>query len=99
MNRKTMMKKVQAGAKPIDVAIEKWEDILARTGYDLGSKNCALCYVYDCFQCPIHIPHPLNGSGGCGGFHYVYDMTWEEKQCMLQFLYATKDELVRQGKY
>ena len=47
MNREEMKERLEAGEKPIDVAIAKWEEAIEEDDYEhLDSpSNCALCYV------------------------------------------------------
>lgn len=49
----------------IDMSIQKWRDIVAGEGTDLGTKNCALCmrfYKKWCSGCPISVK---TGMGQC----------------------------------
>lgn len=52
-------------------SIKKWEQIVAGTGQDEGSQNCALCFLYyksACLGCPVR-----ERSGGlfCAKTPYV----------------------------
>lgn len=56
MNEKQMVKKLEKGFHPMDLAIEKWEDILTGKGTDIGGANCALCHYYHtCDRCPVFL--------------------------------------------
>jgi hypothetical protein len=55
MNREEMLIKLKRGEDPLDLAIEKWEDILYNEGVDYQSENCALCATHeDCDDCPLY---------------------------------------------
>jgi len=47
-----MLQLLYNGADPLEVSIQKWEDIVAGTGKDEVSANCALCESYTCENCP-----------------------------------------------
>lgn len=106
MNKKQMIKRLKAGEKPIDLAIEKWEGILEGKGYDKRSKNCSLCYIFNyCKDCPTDTyelsakEKIKNGDcGACGGFYSMF-MTYEDKQCMLQMLYTAKKMMTEDKVY
>ena len=53
MNREDVGAGLEAGEKPIDLAIQKWREIKAGIGEDKGGENCALCVTYDCDDCPL----------------------------------------------
>ena len=46
MDRIEMLQRLDDGADPVAVSVQKWEDILFRGGYDEGRENCALCCVF-----------------------------------------------------
>lgn len=48
-----MLKRLKAGEDPLELSIQKWQDIVDGKGEDDGSENCALCEVYDCSNCII----------------------------------------------
>lgn len=37
---------LKKGYSPLEVSIKKWEEIVAGTGTDMGTANCALCFTY-----------------------------------------------------
>jgi len=76
MNREEMLKRLRAGEDPLDLSIEKWEDVVdhlnkiqTKEEFDSrleeGHKNCALCEVYNidgCLGCPVR---RVTGAEGC----------------------------------
>ena len=65
--------------KILEESIEKWEKIVAGTGADEGTKNCALCREFFdagddneaiCVGCPVQ---QFTGIGGCENTPYI---TW-----------------------
>jgi len=46
MNRKEMLKKLRHGEDPLEVTIQKWQDIVDGKGIDEYRDNCALCEVH-----------------------------------------------------
>lgn len=54
MKISTMHERLAKGENPLDLSIEKWQDIVNGTGEDEGRLNCALCAVYEknCPDCP-----------------------------------------------
>ena len=111
MNHKEVVRRMEAGEKPIDLSIEKWEQILEGTGRDKCGSNCALCQYHNnlhaytsCFfgddKCVLYKYESITrGGGGCGGFYHCFTMTYIQKQCMLSFLYAVKEEMIKNGVY
>ena len=69
MNREEMLSRLEAGEKPIDVAIAKWEEAIEEDNYDdLDSpSNCALC----------HTSYPLGKSWNFCCTNCVLDKTGE----------------------
>ena len=54
MDRKEMLARLKKGEDPLEVAIQKWQDIVEGKGKDHGGVNCALCKVHeDCEACPV----------------------------------------------
>ena len=54
MDRKEMLARLKKGENPLELAIQKWRDIVEGKGKDEGVYNCALCEVHeDCETCPI----------------------------------------------
>lgn len=56
-------------------SISKWIDIVAGTGVDKGTKDCALCQLFiipngSCVGCPIE---KKTGNHGCHFYEYT---TW-----------------------
>ena len=71
MKEKEMIERLEAGEDPLELSIEKWQDILDGTGEELGDHNCALCVEFgehcDCDGCPI----AEDGHPDCEGTMYV----------------------------
>ena len=71
MKEKEMIERLEAGEDPLELSIEKWQDILDGTGEELGDQNCALCVKFghniDCDGCPI----AEDGYIDCQGTMYV----------------------------
>ena len=106
MKREEMIRRIKAGDKPIDVVITKWENVLEGTGKDEAGNNCAFCYVHHhmhtCGDCDLNfygVDYDFAIDGGCGGFYRIDDMTYIDKQYMLSFLYAVKEEMIKDGVY
>lgn len=70
MDREKMLYKLVEGKEPLDVAINKWEDIAnvqdnkhkkthIRHPLDEGPDNCALCEVYGCGKCPLFLNYKV----------------------------------------
>ena len=54
MDRKEMLARLEKGEDPLELAIQKWQDIVEGKGIDHGGVNCALCKVHeDCEDCPV----------------------------------------------
>jgi len=58
MDRKEMLKRLEKGEDPLELSIEKWQDIVdgKDKGKEHGLRNCALCEKYcdtACKGCPI----------------------------------------------
>lgn len=99
MNLEQMEKLLEAGNKPIDVAIMKWEQILEGSHRGDMATSCALCHIHHCVgynsTCPLV---KYFGEDGCGLFWSMH-MTYKAKQCMLQLLYRTKELLIEDEEY
>ncbi len=46
MNRSEMLRRLAAGEDPLELSIEKWQDIVDGKGKNGASDNCALCEKY-----------------------------------------------------
>lgn len=69
MDRDTMLGRLEEGEDPLELSIEKWEDIVEGVGFEDGIDNCALCEKYreyECAGCPIDD----SGNWGCEGTPY-----------------------------
>jgi hypothetical protein len=57
MNRREMLQRLKDGESPLEVSIQKWQDIVDGTGINESSDNCALCETTDttCDNCLIQI--------------------------------------------
>jgi hypothetical protein len=62
MKTETMLQLLKEGKDPLDVSIQKWQDIVNNNGFDKDnedgqhSDNCALCHTYmpkHCDGCPV----------------------------------------------
>ncbi len=60
MNRTQMLERLKNGEDPLELSIQKWQDIVDGTGIDDMSNNCALCEVMaqiesgnECDPCPV----------------------------------------------
>lgn len=87
MDKKEMLKKLREGQDPLEVSIQKWQDIVDGEGEDLGELNCALCKTFprqDCRGCPIA---EKTGKSGCDDTPYYADGPSEViAVAMLEFL-------------
>ena len=78
MTREEMLERLAKGEDPLDLSIEKWEDIVEHLNkissfeefnkeIEMGIYNCALCETYydgSCIKCPVKI---LTGKAECQG--------------------------------
>ena len=58
MNRTEMLRRLKKGEDPLEISIQKWQDIVDGKGKDLGSNNCALCEKFNnsefnCHGCAV----------------------------------------------
>lgn len=73
MNRKQMLARLKKGEDPLELSIEKWQDIVDGKGRDYGYKNCALCETYfECKGCPIDTGRQPFGCWGTPYDNYQY---------------------------
>ena len=78
MDRKEMLKRLRRGEDPLEVSIQKWQDIVDGKGEDLGEENCALCKAYprkNCKGCPVA---EKTGLLGCEGTPFCMSGSIEE---------------------
>jgi len=57
MTPEEMRRRIEAGEDPLELSIQKWQDIVDGTGECFGAYNCALCYIHIdsyCKGCPIN---------------------------------------------
>jgi len=86
MNREEMLRRLKAGEDPLDLSIEKWEDIVnhlksIRRASDFDESleaqgdNCALCEVHEgCRSCPVC---KRTGRENCSGTPYwEFRLAW-----------------------
>lgn len=87
MTRKEMLQRLEKNADLLDLAIQKWQDIVLGIGTDEGADNCALCEVYTiedgtCTEeCPIMedtnrmgckgTPYPSSNDNGMAMLEYL----------------------------
>ncbi len=72
MDRTEMLKRLGKGEDPLELSIEKWQDIVDGKGENNGGVNCALCELHlflDCKGCPIFLK---TGLTSCGGTPYTW---------------------------
>jgi len=88
MNREEMLRRLQAGEDPLDLSIEKWQNIVDCVNrirkarefpeeLEQGCGNCALCEAYlGCVDCPIR---QRTKSISCLGTpYYRFRMAWHD---------------------
>ena len=86
MNREEMLRRLKAGEDPLDLSIEKWEDIVnhlksIRRASDFDESleaqgdNCGLCEVHEgCRSCPVC---KRTGRENCSGTPYwEFRLAW-----------------------
>jgi len=68
MEREDMLERLKAGEDPLDLSIEKWQDIINGEGRDGAGANCALCETIDmgCKGCVVN----EDTGNGCHGTPY-----------------------------
>ena len=90
MNHDEMIKRLGKGEDPLELAIQKWQDIVDGKGTDIGHLNCALCETYGatCSSCPIN-----KEKGGCGNTPYNDYCHADDKQDTKGALKHAKREL------
>ncbi len=59
MTREEMLRRLGEGEDPLEIAIQKWEDIRLGAPSFYGANNCALCEYFHgeghgCKYCPIY---------------------------------------------
>jgi hypothetical protein len=94
MNREEMLKKLVFGINPLEVSIEKWQDIVDGKGEFLGRTNCALCerfyhagfFISNCNTCPVRL---RTGESFCAG------TPLEDYEAYTDFLFPSEQELKR----
>jgi len=76
-----MLARLKKGEDPLELSIEKWQDIVDGKGRNFGDKNCALCevdfiaeetndedYLHQCQTCIIF---KKTGQEGCNETPYT----------------------------
>ena len=59
-----MLKRLKEGADPLELSIEKWQDIADGKGRNNGAENCALCETNsECDTCLIFLKKHVMCSG------------------------------------
>ena len=108
MNREEMITRINAGEKTIDLAIVKWEDIVAGTGKDEGCGNCAMCYIserqdkYHCKKCPFYLyGNKCRYYSDYENAEYKKDIGNQRKyaKLMLESLIECKERMIELGVY
>lgn len=54
MEREDMLRRLENGEDPLELSIEKWQDIVDGKGEDEENSNCALCEKYQTNIPPIY---------------------------------------------
>jgi hypothetical protein len=76
MDRKEMLERLEAGENPLEVSIQKWQDIVDGKGKNDGAFNCALCLTFRCKDCPVTVK---TGGHSCHHTPYYYYILAEER--------------------
>lgn len=81
-----MLRRLEAGEDPLELSIQKWQDIVDGKGTNDLGKNCALCEVNDeCNSCIIY--QTLEKRCAQTPYHdYILDPTKENAMKELEFL-------------
>ncbi len=87
MNRQEMLNRLRAGEKPLEISIQKWQDIVDGTGINEAANNCALCEIQDegCEGCIIFAVYGYGCSYTPYG-KYSSNKTKANAQAELDFL-------------
>jgi len=80
MNREEMLARLKKGEDPLELSIEKWQDIVDGKGEELGEDNCALCQVSKviCSDCPVF--KKTKQEACCGTPYSDFTSTYEEDE-------------------
>lgn len=70
MDRTEMLKRLRKGEDPLELSIEKWQDIVDVKGENLGAYNCALCELYLSRGCNGCVIYEKTKCSGCLGTPY-----------------------------
>jgi len=94
-----MLERYENGEDPLELSIEKWEDIVNGSGQDHGGENCALCQKYfdvsddehkNCAGCPILEKTGYRGCVGTPYEEYSNLSNWEDEE---EYLRLANEEL------
>lgn len=103
MKPSEMVQRLKDGEQPIDLSIQKWQDIVDGTGGDLASSNCALCDTYTCHECPLTVlmSDKCNDEGSTYDRYLWYEGTDETKRAkdMVKLLKKCKKAMTEVGLY
>jgi len=103
MNRAEMLRRLKAGEDPLELSIEKWQDIVDGKGRNSGAKNCALCEALHCGKCSVSDKTGLPSCEGTPYMEFVLCSTKSERlRCAkeeLEFLKSLrkKEEMKSEG--
>lgn len=89
MDRVEMLKRLGKGEDPLELSIEKWQDIADGKGENLGAYNCALCEVYlykGCRGCFVYEKTKLESCVGTPYYDVSPFLTKKEALKELEFL-------------
>ena len=84
MNRKQMLARLKKGEDPLELSIEKWQDIVnqKRKNPNFGERNCALCEEYgknNCEGCPVYLKTKAIGCANTPYEDYYEEYEYGEK--------------------
>lgn len=93
VTRAEMLRLLKEGKDPLDLSIQKWQDIVDGKGKDTGRMDCALCELYfddGCYDCPIQ---RKTKETNCHGTPYEIFKLHDRAQKELEFLKKLREEL------
>lgn len=102
MTRNEMLKLLKDGEDPLEISIQKWEDIVRVAKdpdsniqdiemMDASANNCALCHIYylnNCKGCSVHECTKLRYCRGTPYKHYFRELSDSNKAGVLKFAKA-----------
>ena len=78
MNQEEVRQGLREGKDPLELSIQKWQDIVDDKGKDEGRVNCALCLAYDddCTKCPANIKGDCHANTPYGKYYSAENKRW-----------------------